>query len=101
MNVVRHDHVSADPDSVPDTLQRKLDERLVYSRSIQNPSAVIPASRKVIDRIFREEPSKPLRSGHTSIQEFVHPTRGSQNFTNAISSAPCPNRNHPMAAAIF
>jgi hypothetical protein len=42
-----------------------------------------------------------LRSGHTSIQEFVHPTRGSQNFPNAISSAPCPNRNHPMAAAIF
>src|SRR5438552_17064376 len=69
MNVVRHDHVVANPDSVLASTEPKFNKRVVYSRLSQNLATIVSAGRDEVDRMVRKQPSKALRRGHTFEQE--------------------------------
>src|SRR5439155_23757314 len=77
-DVVWHDHVVDNPNSVLTSTEPKFNERFVDGGGSQNRATIVTAGRDEVDRMVRKQPSKALRRGHTldpPEQEVVQPPR--------------------------
>src|SRR3989442_5603368 len=75
MDVVWHDHVMANPNSVLASTERKFNERVVYSALSQDLATVVTAGRDEVDRMVRKQASKTMKCGHTFEQVRGHRPR--------------------------